>query len=47
MRAAMNEFSNPFNSPAEQLRSYVESLRAALGDRDPMTVLEATAAGAP
>jgi hypothetical protein len=40
----VTEFSNPFNSPDEQLRAYVESLRAALGERDPMTVLSATPA---
>lgn len=38
----MSEFSNPFNSPADQLKAYVESLRAALGARDPLTVLEST-----
>lgn len=38
----MSEFTNRFNSPADQLRAYVESLRAALGARDPMAVLEGT-----
>lgn len=38
----MSEFTNRFNSPADELRAYVDSLRAALGDRDPMAVLEAT-----
>lgn len=38
----MSDLTNRFNSSAEELESYVESLRAALGSRDPMAVLEAT-----
>jgi hypothetical protein len=38
----MSELTNRFNSSDQELKVYVESLRAALGGRDSMAVLEAT-----
>lgn len=40
----MSELTSRFGAPADELRAYVESLRAALGTQDPMAVLASTPA---